>query len=172
MTLDQLLSEHAVSRLASRIWAREPAAFVGPDAPPEVAEAILNRLGWLDAPVAMPARAAEVEAFRRQLSDEGLTDIYLLGMGGSSLCAEVMRDVLGVPGHPNRLVVLDTTDEQAVQQVAAALVPERSCFIVASKSGSTLEVASLERYFWSVMSAAVAFPGRHFSAVSIISRPY
>jgi glucose-6-phosphate isomerase len=166
MTFDQLLSHHAASRLASRIWARDPAAFVGADAPQGVHEAILNRLGWLDAPTGMPGRAAEIAAFRQQLADERLTDIYLLGMGGSSLCAEVLRDVLGVPGHPNRLVVLDTTDERAITQAAASLVPERACFLVASKSGSTLEVTSLESYFWSLMERAVSAPGRHFAAIT------
>jgi glucose-6-phosphate isomerase len=166
MTLDSLLSEHAVNRVATRIWARDPTVFVGDPAPDAVAEAIRNRLGWLDAPGAMPARAAEVASFRRQAAEEGLTDIYLLGMGGSSLCAEVLRDVLGVPGHPNRLVVLDTTDERAVQQAAATLVPERALFLVASKSGSTLEVTSLESYFWSLMEKAVATPGRHFAAIT------
>lgn len=166
MTLSQLLSEHAANRLASRIWAREPAAFVGAQAPASVNEAILNRLGWLDAPSAMRGRAAEIEGFRQRLADEQLTNIYLLGMGGSSLCAEVLRDVLGAPGHRNRLVVLDTTDERAIREAAGSLVPERSCFIVASKSGSTLEVSSLESYFWSLMARAVAAPGRHFAAIT------
>jgi glucose-6-phosphate isomerase len=166
MTLDPLLSDYAANRLATRIWARDPAVFVGSEASAGVNEAIRNRLGWLDAPTAMPGRAAEVDSFRQQLADEQLTDIYLLGMGGSSLCAEVLRDILGVPGHPNRLVVLDTTDEQAIQKVAASLVPERSCFIVASKSGSTLEVTSLEGYFWSLMERAVPAPGRHFAGIT------
>lgn len=166
MTLDQLLSEHAVHRLATRIWARDPSVFVGSEAPEAVTQAILHRLGWLDAPALMLSRAAEVDAFRRQVADDHLTDVYLLGMGGSSLCAEVLRDALGVPGYPNRLVVLDTTDEQAVQQVAADLVPDRSLFLVASKSGTTLEVTSLESYFWAVMEKAVPQPGRHFAAIT------
>lgn len=166
MTLESLLSDHAVKRVATRIWARDPAVFVGDDAPAAVGDAIRNRLGWLDAPTAMPGRAAEVATFRRQLVDDGLTDIYLLGMGGSSLCAEVLRDVLGVPGHANRLTVLDTTDERAIQQVAASLTPNRSLFLVASKSGSTLEVTALESYFWSLMERAVPSPGRHFAAIT------
>ncbi len=166
MAPDQLLSDYAAARLASRIWAREPSAFVGPTPGAAVNEAILNRLGWLDAPATMPARAAEIEGFRSKLATEGLTDIYLLGMGGSSLCAEVLRDVLGVRGHKNRLVVLDTTDEQAVRAAGEALVPKRSLFLVASKSGSTLEVTSLERYFWSLVSAAVPVAGAHFAAIT------
>jgi transaldolase/glucose-6-phosphate isomerase len=166
MSLQQLLSDHAAARLASRIWARDPAAFVGATAAATVNDAILNRLGWLEAPATMPARAAEIEGFRLELARDGLTDIYLLGMGGSSLCAEVLRDVLGVPGHQNRLVVLDTTDEQAVRAAAETLIPARSLFLVASKSGSTLEVTSLERYFWSLVAAAVPSAGRHFAAIT------
>lgn len=166
MSIDQTLADLAARRLPSRIWNREPAAFVGESAPEAVNSAILNRLGWLDAPAGMPGRAAEIEEFRRQLAQDGLTDVYLLGMGGSSLCSEVLRDVLGVPHHANRLFVLDTTDERAVHAASVALTPERSCFIVASKSGSTLEVTSLERHFRSLMSAAVPTPGRHFVAIT------
>src|SRR5690606_6834230 len=112
------ISEHAASRLASRIWARDPAAFVGPHPDPAVAEAIGNRLGWLEAPAVMPTRAAEIEQFRTEAAEDGLTDVYLLGMGGSSLCAEVLRDTLGIAGYPSRLTVLDTTDERAVRAAA------------------------------------------------------
>jgi hypothetical protein len=64
-------------------------------------------------------------------------------------------------------VVLDTTDEYAIGQATAALGPARSCFIVASKSGSTIEVTSLERHFWSVMERARgASTGRHFVAIT------
>lgn len=166
MPLDALLSDLATAGLPSRIWAREPAAFVGSAAPNGVTDAILNRLGWLDAPATMPTRAGEIEQFRQQVAVEGLTDVYLLGMGGSSLCAEVLRDVLGVPHYQTRLFVLDTTDEQAVRLASHALVPERALFLVASKSGSTLEVNALERYFWTLMAAAVAAPGRHFVAIT------
>jgi glucose-6-phosphate isomerase len=166
MSIAQTVADHAARRLPSRIWNREPAAFVGADAPEAVNAAILNRLGWLDAPTAMPAQTAEIERFRHALAADGLTDVYLLGMGGSSLCSEVLRDVLGVPGYPVRLTVLDTTDERAVQTATASLVPSRACFIVASKSGSTLEVTSLERYFRALMAKEVPEPGRHFVAIT------
>ncbi len=160
------ISEHAASRLASRIWARDPAAFVGPHPDPAVAEAIGNRLGWLEAPAVMPTRAAEIEQFRTEAAEDGLTDVYLLGMGGSSLCAEVLRDTLGIAGYPSRLTVLDTTDERAVRAAAESLVPERALFLVASKSGSTVEVTSLERYFRAAIGGRIAAPGRHFAAIT------
>jgi glucose-6-phosphate isomerase len=110
---------------------------------------------------------AEVEAFADRAVQSGLTDVYLLGMGGSSLCAEVLRDVPLRRRPGTELTVLDTTDERTIQAVTTNLVPERSLFIVASKSGSTIEVSSLERHFWSVMSAAVPDSvGRHFVAIT------
>ena len=126
-----------------------------------------TRLGWVDAPSAMAARVTDVETAAAEALQSGLTDVYLLGMGGSSLCAEVLRDV-PMPRRPAaELTVLDTTDERAIQAVTTNLVPERSLFIVASKSGSTIEVSSLERHFWSVMSAARPDSvGRHFTAIT------
>jgi glucose-6-phosphate isomerase len=115
----------------------------------------------------MAARVAEVEAVVADVQQSGLTDVYLLGMGGSSLCAEVLRDVPVPRGPGVELTVLDTTDERAIHAVTSNLVPERSLFIVASKSGSTIEVSSLERHFWAVMSRT--FPdaaGRHFIAIT------
>ncbi len=115
----------------------------------------------------MAPRAADVEAFAADALESGLTDLYLLGMGGSSLCAEVLRDVPLARRHGGNLTVLDTTDERMVQGVTTNLVPERSLFIVASKSGSTIEVSSLERHFWGVMSAALpTSAGRHFLAIT------
>ena len=88
-------------------------------------------------------------------------------MGGSSLCAEVLRAVCGIaPGHPE-LYVLDTTDEQTIASAAARLDPARTLFLVASKSGGTVEVASLERFFWEQLTAAEgSAAGRHFVAIT------
>jgi hypothetical protein len=115
----------------------------------------------------MRAHLPDVESFATAAIADGLTDVYLLGMGGSSLCAEVLRDVGPAGRRRVRLVVLDTTDERAVGQVTSALVPERSLFLVASKSGSTIEVSSLDRHFWSVMTGRLAAgAGRHFVAIT------
>ncbi len=62
--------------------------------------------------------------------------------------------------------MLDTTDETAIGLATGRLVAERACFLVASKSGSTLEVSSLERHFWAVMARAVSTPGSHFAAIT------
>ncbi|MCC7008642.1 MAG: glucose-6-phosphate isomerase [Acidobacteria bacterium] len=166
MTDRASLQDLVARRIATRLVARDSLIY----APPEVADvhaSVRNRLGWLDAPRAMTARVEEVARVVRAAASDGLTDVYLLGMGGSSLCAEVLRDVPGPRRASARLAVLDTTDERAVSDVTRSLVPDRSLFLVASKSGSTIEVTSLERHFWTVMHATTGErTGAHFVAIT------
>lgn len=162
----ETLAALAASRTASRLWARDTSIFsVAHDS--TVREAILNRLGWLDAPGAMILYLVEIEAVRASIRRDGLTHICLLGMGGSSLCAEVLRLTLATPEARDRMFVLDTTDERAVRTVAAELDPHRTLFIVASKSGSTVEVTALESYFrgW-VQDAVGERAGERFIAIT------
>jgi len=160
------LQDLVARRVATRLFSLDSLVFAPPEAA-DVHASVRTRLGWVDAPETMRSEIAAVDAVAREVRHEGLTDVYLLGMGGSSLCAEVLRDVPNPRQATTRLVVLDTTDEQAIQNVRATLVPERSLFVVASKSGSTIEVTSLERYFWSVMAAArPGDAGRHFLAIT------
>jgi glucose-6-phosphate isomerase len=164
-TPDTLAVRLAGERVASRIWQREATVFA-PGSGETVAHAIRNRLGWLSAPDDLTEQIATLTAFAADTRRDQLSHVYLLGMGGSSLCAEVLRDV-GADDPPVRFVVLDTTDERAVRQATEALQPATSLFLVASKSGSTIEVTALERHFWSVMEEATGRDtGRHFVAIT------
>lgn len=88
-------------------------------------------------------------------------------MGGSSLCAEVLRAVPPAGRDACRLAVLDTTDERAIRAATESLDGPHALFIVASKSGSTLEVTALERHFWAEMSGQLGGDaGRHFVAIT------
>jgi glucose-6-phosphate isomerase len=160
--VDRLLHE----RLVSRIWDRDPRAWgAAPGSADE--RSIQTRLGWLDVAATMAPDIPRTVQLAQQLTTERLDAVYLLGMGGSSLCAEVLRAVCGIaPGHPE-LYVLDTTDEQTIASAAARLDPARTLFLVASKSGGTVEVASLERFFWEQLTAAEgSAAGRHFVAIT------
>ncbi len=160
--VDRFLHE----RLVSRIWERDPRAW-GADAGSADERSIRSRLGWLDVPETMSAGVPRAARLAQQIAAEQFDAVYLLGMGGSSLCAEVLRLVCGVaPGHPE-LFVLDTTDELTITTAAARLDPARTLFVVASKSGGTVEVASLERFFWARMvEAEGSAAGRHFIAIT------
>ena len=155
-------------RFASRLWKRDPTLF-GDALPRDVQGGIRDRLGWLDAAGRVEDDAKELDAFARAIRTEGLREVYLLGMGGSSLCAEVFRDVSTAEqsNAPVRLTVVDTTDEKRIGDLTTSLRPERSLFIVASKSGSTIEVTALERHFWALMAQAAGDgAGSHFVAIT------
>ena len=159
---EALLAQHVIGR----IWRREVSVWT-PDPRGDAAKSIANRLGWLDVPAGMRPELDRLEALAEEVRGDGIDTLYLLGMGGSSLCAEVMRAVYGVrQGYP-RIVVMDTTDEATITGVLAGLDPPRTLFLVASKSGGTIEPASMEKLFWAHMAAALgAAAGRHFIAVT------
>ena len=75
-------------RLIGRIWRRDVSVWTA-DLTGDVAQAIANRLGWLDVPTGMKPELERVEALAEEVKADGITTVYLLGMGGSSLCAEV-----------------------------------------------------------------------------------
>jgi glucose-6-phosphate isomerase len=124
------------SELIGSIWERDSTVWTGAD------EA--KWLGWLDEPKRMRERVAEITEFADQVADDGLDAIVLLGMGGSSLAPEVLRRTF----RSEAFHVLDTTHPAAIRALEASIDVERTLFISASKSGSTLETRSHTDYFW------------------------
>jgi hypothetical protein len=120
------------AELVERIWQRDPSVWTGGD------EA--QWLGWLDEPARMRERVHELLEFA---ADVDVDDVVLLGMGGSSLAPEVMRRQFGA----ETFHVLDTTHPAAIRRLEAVITVERTLFIAASKSGTTLETRSQTDYF-------------------------
>jgi transaldolase/glucose-6-phosphate isomerase len=121
-----------------RLWAGDATLWTGGE------EA--KWLGWLAAgkgeqidPEALKALGAQAAQYRSAV---------LLGMGGSSLGPEVLAEIVGPRSGSPMIHVLDTTDPKQIAAVAAAIDPEHTLFIVASKSGSTMEPELLRAYFW------------------------
>lgn len=134
----RLNASHAVERLWARdhrLWKQDPTD-------------IANRLGWLTIIEYMKDRAEDLRTFATSAQKRGIRDVVLLGMGGSSLGPEVFRATFGPSRGFPRLWVLDSTVPGWVQQVTQAIDPARSLFILASKSGGTIEVMSLFAHFW------------------------
>src|SRR2546430_1068175 len=109
---------------------------------------IRERLGWLQVADRMEERVPELDALRKELVGEGFTDAILMGMGGSSLAPEVFRQTFGAPNGALDVHVLDTTDPAAIAALEQAIDLRKTIFIVASKSGTTLETLSHYRYFF------------------------
>ena len=145
--------------LVGRLWRKDPGVWTGGD------EA--RWLGWLDLPHAeVPADA--LRRFADGVRADGLTDVLLLGMGGSSLGAEVVGHVLGGGEGAPALHVLDTTDPAQIARTASRIDLPRTLCIVSSKSGTTLEPALLAAHFQDRMRQAVgpARAGSHFAAIT------
>jgi transaldolase/glucose-6-phosphate isomerase len=139
-----------------RIWAADPFVWTGADED--------QWLGWLNLPVDERAALPRIIPFAEQLSRERIADVVLLGMGGSSLAPEVIQSILGPHKGWPALHVLDSTDPAEILRLERRISYPQSLFLVASKSGSTLEVNILKQYFYSraVQQLGEVEAGRHF----------
>jgi transaldolase/glucose-6-phosphate isomerase len=111
-------------------------------------EEVGRRMGWLTAPATSDALLTELNKFTSQVKSAGLTHALLLGMGGSSLAAEVMSLIFQGNAPGLKLSILDSTDPMQIQQAALKHPTASTLFIVSSKSGTTAEVEVLFNYFW------------------------
>jgi transaldolase/glucose-6-phosphate isomerase len=143
-----------------RLWQRDATLWTGDD------EA--KWLGWLDITEDEIAHPIQLRGLAKEVWSAGFKDILLLGMGGSSLCPEVLRMTFGkVAGYPD-LHVLDSTDPAQVKAFENKIDIARTLFIVSSKSGSTLEPNIFKQYFFERTKQAVGADkaGSHFIAVT------
>ncbi len=157
--LDAALAELIASRddVVRRLWERDHTLWR--DDPTEIAD----RLGWLTAP---DASRAHVEAWANAAKDaltDGFRHVVVIGMGGSSLFPDVLRQTFPATGCT--LEVLDSTHPAAVQRVLDLPV-QTTLFVTSSKSGSTLETRSHLEAAWASRADALDDPGRAFIAVT------
>lgn len=138
-----------------KIWKPEP-------------DEIANRLGWLHCPESMPPQLEEIHAFVDDVRQAELTQVLLLGMGGSSLAPEVFQRVFGAKKGYLELSVLDSTDPGAVLAASRHLDLEKTLFLVSTKSGGTIETLSLFKYFYHLLAEQLgeAKAGEHFAAIT------
>ncbi len=170
-TVAEMLARAETERVAERVRpdGERPAdpTLWAPAGTPEVAD----RLGWLTIAERMLAQAGELQAFADRVRDDGIRDVVLLGMGGSSLAPEVLRRSFdSAPGRP-RLHVLDSTDAATVRATERRVDPRSTLFLVSSKSGGTIEPLSLFAHFWSLVPdgasfAAITDPGTGLEALA------
>ena len=146
----------------ARVWQRDHTVWK-PD-PKE----ITDRLGWLTVTGRMRQDLPLLTSLAETVRGEGYGHVALLGMGGSSLGPEVLRQTFGsAPGYPE-LLVLDSTIPAWIEAVAHAIDPRRTLFLVSSKSGGTIETLSLYRYFRDLVGAAAgdSKAGMNFVAIT------
>ena len=123
-----------------RLWDRDASLWTGSDES--------KWLGWLDVVEEQTAQQEQLQKLAKEVHMRGFEHVLLLGMGGSSLCPEVLRMTFGrIPQSPT-LHVLDSTDPAQVKSFEHQIDIAKTLFIVSSKSGSTLEPNIFKQYFF------------------------
>ena len=121
-------------QFSSALWSRNLDVW---SSDPKIRQLVANRLGWLQAIDFVTPLVPRLRAFADTVTHSGFTEIVLLGMGGSSLAPEVLRQVLSPVDKVPRFRVLDSVDPDAVRRAMANA--RDTLFVLASKSGSTIE---------------------------------
>ncbi|MBI1851321.1 MAG: bifunctional transaldolase/phosoglucose isomerase [Planctomycetes bacterium] len=158
--VDATLRDWQKNGKVQKLWAGDASLWTGAD------EA--RWVGWLGVTDDQLAHIDHLESMAKEARAEGFTHALLLGMGGSSLCPEVMRMTFGkVAGFPE-LCVLDSTDPAQIRAIEKRVDLAKTLFIVSSKSGGTLEPNIFQQYFFARAKDVVgaAKVGSRFIAVT------
>jgi len=143
-----------------RLWARDASLWTNSDES--------SWLGWLGITDGQISHQDQFAKIAQEVRAEGFTHAVLLGMGGSSLCVEVLKLTFGkLAGFPEMLV-LDSTDPAQIRALESQINPAKTLFLVSSKSGSTLEPNIFKQYFYERVKQAVGAveAGKHFIAIT------
>jgi transaldolase / glucose-6-phosphate isomerase len=161
---ETLLTDLQRQLFIKRLWSKDPSLWKKES---EAQGTILNSLGWLTVPETMLAEVDQLTEFSEEVRAGGFKHALLLGMGGSSLCAEVLRRTFGHVARFPKLLVLDSTVPAAIRGVEDNLDLEKTLFIVSSKSGRKIEPQVFLEYFFDQASRKLgARAGHHFVAIT------
>lgn len=148
-------------KIVERIWRKD--FTVWNDDPTEIS----NRLGWLDCTSITRNSFDEIHSFVNEIKKEEITNVLLLGMGGSSLAPEVFSLVFGNNSRI-KLSILDSTHPEAVIAKTKNLDPAKTLYVVSTKSGGTVETISFMKYFYNFVLNQLGKENvnRHFIAIT------
>jgi glucose-6-phosphate isomerase len=153
------------ANLVSEIINRNPTVFKTRQKTHQ--KVILNRLGWMEVIREMPGELERMENLVRQVREDGLLYVFVLGMGGSSLSAEVFGRIFGKKNWLKKYTIVDTTAPSKFESIVRDTDFVKAFFIVSSKSGATTETMSQFRFFFrKVKELRPLKAGRHFLAIT------
>ncbi len=156
-----ILADFERKDVVNRIWHKDYTIWK-----PDPTE-IRDRLGWLQITDKMVEQIPSLEAFAQEVHEAGFHHVVLLGMGGSSLGPEVLRQTFGsAAGYPT-LAVVDSTAPASLEAVTKSIEIRHTLFLVSSKSGTTTETLSFYRYFHCLVTQEVGEDQAGFNFVAI-----
>ncbi|MFN2532251.1 MAG: transaldolase, partial [Pyrinomonadaceae bacterium] len=166
--VERAIKEAETNQIVDRIWRKDASLWKSDDA---IQKTIRNALGWLTVAEEMVGVVDELHQFAQSIRAQGFRYAMVCGMGGSSLCPEVLARVFGPQqGYPE-LVVLDSTNPDVISRLKNRIELERCLFIIASKSGSTIEPTTFTQYWYDELRKRTASPGRNFVAITDAGSP-
>ena len=133
---------------------------------PDSVRTIDNSLGWLTVAEEMMGVAGELTEFAESIRARGFRHVMVCGMGGSSLCPEVLARTFGPQEGFPELLVLDSTDPDVLTAFAERIDIERCLFVIASKSGSTTEPNVFYKFWYEEVGKRRENPGENFIAIT------
>jgi transaldolase/glucose-6-phosphate isomerase len=151
-SVSRRIAQLETDSVPSRLWKHDPTLWA---TDPEGQVEVQKRMGWLDSPDKARALLPTYKAFADEIHKEQIGRVLVLGMGGSSLTAEVLSSLQAAANieSPVSLAILDSTDPEQVSLAGGNFPPDKSLYIVASKSGGTAEVMAAFDYFWKMSNS-------------------
>ncbi|HKU77788.1 MAG TPA: hypothetical protein VJR02_27995 [Pyrinomonadaceae bacterium] len=149
--------------LAKRIWQKDASLWKSDE---DSVKNIKNSLGWLTVADEMIGVVDDLVAFAKSVRDRGFQHVMVCGMGGSSLCPEVLARTFGRQAGFPELLVLDSTDPDVIAAFQQRIDVERCLFVIASKSGSTTEPNVFYKFWYEEVSKRRDNPGDNFVAIT------
>lgn len=147
-----------------RLWRKDPFLW---KSDPASKKNIENSMGWLDVVGKMQSKLDEINNFVKEVKTAGYSHAVLIGMGGSSLAPIVLQRSFADIKNDITFFVLDTTDPQTILNTEKEIDIEKTLFIIASKSGTTSEIAALFEYFFDkVKSIKADKAGENFCTIT------
>ena len=161
--VDEALATAGLQAIDQRIWSKDPTLWKSDH---DNARVIRNSLGWLTVADEMLGVADELMEFADSIRMDGFRHVMVCGMGGSSLCPEVLAKTFGrQEGYPE-LLVLDSTDPDVIANLGRRIDVEHCLFVIASKSGSTTEPNVFYKYWYGEVGKRSENPGANFVAIT------
>jgi glucose-6-phosphate isomerase len=151
------------NEVAKRIWQKDATLW---KSDPDSIKTINNSLGWLTVAAEMIGVVDDLVEFAESIRNRGFQHVMVCGMGGSSLCPEVLARTFGRQAGFPELLVLDSTDPDVIAAFKEQIDIERCLFIIASKSGSTTEPNAFYKFWYDEVSRLRQNPGDNFIAIT------
>lgn len=161
--VNSAIQKAETSQVVKRIWRRDATLWKTDD---ESQRLIRNSLGWLTVADEMIGVAGELMEYAESIRQRGFRHVMVCGMGGSSLCPEVLRQTFPLRAEFPELLVLDSTDPDVIGELAQRIDPLHCLFVISSKSGSTIEPIVFYKYWYHELSKQTANPGENFIAIT------